>query len=180
MLLYWTTVIKVLFTGRWIVICAIHRWIVLFRQIEWNYGNSIFYSNTIYIEQSMRNIIICSSMCLYVLSSMLWFPLRFPYKNYVRFVFTSNFVYEGSCLIGVICVCLRLVVSNTYCYMSNMAGALYEVATAYSWRAHVFTTDVLVLSVLLIFLVFCDICLVYPMLPVSLVCPFFIAPSVSS
>ena len=35
-------VIKVLFTGRWIVICAIHRWIVLFRQIEWNYGNSIF------------------------------------------------------------------------------------------------------------------------------------------
>jgi hypothetical protein len=35
-------VIKVLFIGRWIVICAIHRWIVLFRQIEWNYGNSIF------------------------------------------------------------------------------------------------------------------------------------------
>jgi hypothetical protein len=35
-------VIKVLFTGRWIVICAIHRWIVLFRQIEWNYENSIF------------------------------------------------------------------------------------------------------------------------------------------
>jgi hypothetical protein len=35
-------VIKVLFTGRWIVICVIHRWIVLFRQIEWNYGNSIF------------------------------------------------------------------------------------------------------------------------------------------
>ena len=24
------------------VICAIHRWIVLFRQIEWNYENSIF------------------------------------------------------------------------------------------------------------------------------------------
>jgi hypothetical protein len=35
-------VIKVLFTGRWIVICAIHRWIVLFRQIEWNYGNGMF------------------------------------------------------------------------------------------------------------------------------------------
>ena len=35
-------VIKVLSTGRWIVICAIHRWIVLFRQIEWNYGNIIF------------------------------------------------------------------------------------------------------------------------------------------
>jgi hypothetical protein len=32
---------KVLFTGRWIVICAIHRWKVLFRQIEWNYGNGM-------------------------------------------------------------------------------------------------------------------------------------------
>ena len=36
-----THVIKVLFTGRWIVICAIHRWIILFGQIEWNYGNRI-------------------------------------------------------------------------------------------------------------------------------------------
>ena len=33
---------KVLFIGWWIVICAIHRWIVLFRQIEWNYGNGMF------------------------------------------------------------------------------------------------------------------------------------------
>jgi hypothetical protein len=32
-------VIKVLFTGRWIVTCAIHRWIILLGQIEWNYGN---------------------------------------------------------------------------------------------------------------------------------------------
>ena len=36
-------IIKVLYTaGRWIVICAIHLWIVFFRQIEWSYGNSIF------------------------------------------------------------------------------------------------------------------------------------------
>jgi hypothetical protein len=41
-------VIKVLFTGRWIVICAIHRWIVLFRQIEWNYGNSIVMQYNLY------------------------------------------------------------------------------------------------------------------------------------
>jgi hypothetical protein len=40
-------VIKVLFTGWWIVICAIHRWIVFFRQIEWNYGNSILFSSAL-------------------------------------------------------------------------------------------------------------------------------------
>ena len=55
-------VIKVLFTGRWIVIRAIHWWIVLFRQIEWNYGNIFLlqynlyrkkyekYNNTIYLS----------------------------------------------------------------------------------------------------------------------------------
>ena len=30
-------------------------------------------------------------------------------------VFTSSCLYEGSCLINVICICLRIVVSNTYC-----------------------------------------------------------------
>ena len=44
----------------------------------------------------------CLIMCLNVLSSC---TLRFPHKNHVRFVFTS-------CLM---CVCLRIVVSNTYC-----------------------------------------------------------------
>ena len=29
-------------------------------------------------------------MCLYVLSSVLWCPLRFPHKNDVRFVFISS------------------------------------------------------------------------------------------
>jgi hypothetical protein len=55
--------------------------------------------------------------------------------------------YEGSCRIYVICVCLRIVVSNTYCVVY-----------------------------------FCFVCLrpVYPMLPVSLDCQFFIAPSVFS
>ena len=47
-------------------------------------------------------------MCLYVLSSVLWYPLRFPHKNDALSVFTS------SCLIYVICVCLRRVVFNAY------------------------------------------------------------------
>ena len=47
-----------------------------------------------------------------------WVPccdVRFRIKNYVRFVFTSSCLYDGSCLIYVLCVCLRIVVSNTYC-----------------------------------------------------------------
>jgi hypothetical protein len=32
----------------------------------------------------------CPIMCLYVMGSVLWCPLRFPHKNDVRFVFTSS------------------------------------------------------------------------------------------
>jgi hypothetical protein len=56
----------------------------------------------------------CPIMCLCILSSVLWCPLRFPHNNDVRFVFTSSCLYVGSCLIYVICVCWRIVVSNTY------------------------------------------------------------------
>ena len=38
-----------------------------------------------------------------------------PHKNDVRFLFISSCLYEGSCHIYVICVCLGIVVSNTYC-----------------------------------------------------------------
>ena len=34
-------------------------------------------------------------MCLYVLSSVLWCPLRFPHKNYVLFVFNLQLFVEG-------------------------------------------------------------------------------------
>jgi hypothetical protein len=60
-------------------------------------------------------VLCCAIMFLYVLSSMLWCPLRFPHKNDLRFVFTSSCLCEPSCLIYVICVCLRIVVSNIYC-----------------------------------------------------------------
>jgi hypothetical protein len=38
--------------------------------------------------------------------------LRFQYENDVRFFFTSSCLWEGSCSIYVICVCLRVVVSK--------------------------------------------------------------------
>ena len=39
---------------------------------------------------------------------------RFPYRNDVRFVFTSSCLWDRSCFMYVICVCLHIVVSNTY------------------------------------------------------------------
>ena len=53
-------------------------------------------------------------MRLYVLSSVLWRPLRFPPKHDVRFVFTSGCLYEGSWLVNVICAYLRIFVPNKY------------------------------------------------------------------
>jgi hypothetical protein len=53
--------------------------------------------------------------CLYVLSSVLWCPLRFLHENDVRFVFASSCLWEDACLICVVCVGLHIMVSNTYC-----------------------------------------------------------------
>ena len=78
----------------------------------------------------------CPIVCLYVLRSVLWCPLRFPHNNDVLFVFTPSCLYEDLSLIYVICVWLSKVV-----------------------------------------FLLCFLRLVFPMLPVSLDFPFFIAPS---
>ena len=62
------------------------------------------------------------------------------YYNFIH----KSVCYRYSCLIYVICICLRVLVSNTYC------------------------------------VVFFFVSRVYPILPVSLGCPFLIAPSVFS
>ena len=77
----------------------------------------------------------CPIMYLYVLSSVLWCPLRFPHKNDVRFVFTS------SCF--------------AWCLMSYLRDLCLH---AYSG----------VCFLLLVFV----LCLMWPLLPVSLDCPF--------
>ena len=63
-----------------------------------------------------------------------------------KYTITSNCLQEVSCLFYVICVCLRIVACNVYCF-----------------------------ALMLISLRF-----VYPLLPVSLDCPFLIAPLVFS
>jgi hypothetical protein len=80
-------------------------------------------------------------LCVFTLSSVWWCPLWFPHKNNVRFVFTSDCLWEGSCLIYVICVCLRIVVSNRHCivfllcfssscvpYIANFSGSPFLIA----------------------------------------------------
>ena len=55
-------------------------------------------------------------LCVFAFwSCLLRCPLRFPNGNNVRFVLTSSGLYEDSCLMYVICVCLRIVMSNIYC-----------------------------------------------------------------
>jgi len=57
-------------------------------------------AHSAYIEES------CPIICLYVLNSVLWCPLRFQHKNYVWFLFTYSCLCGVSYLIYVICVCL--------------------------------------------------------------------------
>ena len=69
-----------------------------------------------FIQMSMLVYFLCCPiLSLYVLSSVLCCPLRFPHKNDFRFVFTSSCLLQGSCLIDVICVYFRIVVCNMYC-----------------------------------------------------------------
>ena len=68
-------------------------------------------------SDSSIKYVCCEHTCinLYVLCSVLWYPLRFPHKNGVRFVFTSSYFGIALMFLFVICVCLRIVVvSNTY------------------------------------------------------------------
>ena len=72
-------------------------------------------------------------MCLKVPSTVLECPLRFPHNNDVWLVFTSSVLYEVSCLIFVICVCLRVVGSNTYCAFVLFFFVLRTICYKFIW-----------------------------------------------
>jgi hypothetical protein len=57
----------------------------------------------------------CPIMYLYVLRSVLWCPLRFPHKTMFGSSLPPVVCRKAIRLIYVICVCLRRVVSTTYC-----------------------------------------------------------------
>ena len=91
-------------------------------------------------------IFVVSHYVSYVLSSMLWCPLRFQHKNNVRFVFSSSCLQEGSCLIYVTCVCLRIVMFKTYCVVflfSLSTSCVHYVANFYGWSIFEFSSGFL-------------------------------------
>jgi hypothetical protein len=93
------------------------------------FGGYIY--STVKVQQRFGGVVLCVfalwvpccdvryefRVVMSVMSSVLWCPLRFPHKNYVRFVFISGYLWEGSCLVYVICICLRVVVSNTCVFL---------------------------------------------------------------
>ena len=97
---------------------------------------------------------------------------------------TSSCLLEGADLIYVFCVCLRIVVSNTYCIVFR--SVFLRLLLTVSLDCHffigpsVFSNVYLPVSLDCHFLigpmVFSNVYLVYPMLTVSLDCHFFYCP----
>ena len=58
--------------------------------------------------------LLCMSMYLCVLCSVLCCSLWFLLTNHVRFVLTSSCLQDSACLTYVMCVCLRIVAFNKY------------------------------------------------------------------
>ena len=87
-------------------------------KMQLDFLNDDFFKNPTWLFIRVAHLLFFGSiLSIYVLTSVLWCPLRFPHKNDVRLVFTSLppvFCKEESCLINVICVCLCIVESNTY------------------------------------------------------------------
>ena len=83
-------------------------------QMMWKYGSLIQYYATSMLL-IFEVFFYCPIMCLYVLTSEFWCPLRHRHTNDVRFVFTSSCLQKGSCFIYALFVWWRIVMSNTYC-----------------------------------------------------------------
>ena len=69
-----------------------------------NYFQIIYVANLYYIFSNKQ-----------ILGSFLQDNFAFKFTQPYDHNFTSSCLQEGSCLFDVICVCLRIVVSNTYC-----------------------------------------------------------------
>jgi hypothetical protein len=76
---------------------------------------------------NLFTLLCCSITCLFVPSSALWCPLRFPHENDVRFVFASSCLWEGRRLIHLVYVCLSAVVPMICCvsYVASFSGLAF-------------------------------------------------------
>jgi len=64
---------------------------------------------------NLFSFLCCPIMYPSVLSSVLWCPLRFPHENDVRFALPPVVCRREDVLFTLFYVCLRIVVSHTYC-----------------------------------------------------------------
>jgi len=121
----------------------------------------------------------CPILCSYVLGSVLWSLLRLPHESDVRFVITSLFV--GG-LMSYLCYhfCLsRIVMSNTHWRVSYKGHELLILREHLSWPqvfcgvsvSHLFICLCCVCGFFSLFVFV--VCLVHPMLSVSLIDPYF-------
>ena len=87
---------------------------------------------------------------------------------FVWFVFTSSCLLESSCLIYVICVCLSIHFVLCFLFCFFLSHVLCTQCCHFLWIVDSWLPLWLSLTFVL--------CLVYPMLPLSLNCWFLIAP----
>ena len=118
------------------------------------------------------DFVCCPILYIYVLSPALWCMLRFPHKHDGLFFYTSSWLYDGSCLIYVTCACLRNVLC--FCFVCTSCCVPYVICVC----LHIVVSNQYCVMVFFncFFFVLCTLC----WLPVSLDCPFVIAPSVFS
>ena len=60
----------------------------------WFVSKCIVWYSLMFIILHIFSFFCCPIMCLYIV----WCPLRFPHKSDVRFVFTSSYVKDDSCV----------------------------------------------------------------------------------
>ena len=120
----------------------------------------------------------CSSFLVFCVVLLCGFMFLVPccdvrYDFRIKTKFGSSLppvVCRRACLIYVICVCLRIVLSNTYCVACFCSVGFRLVSCVWWCPTHI--------TVCFVFFV-CVLCLVYQMLPVSLDFPLLLVPSVS-
>jgi hypothetical protein len=128
---------------RWIDTNQYHYWQNIFRQKRIYHIYAYIYSYPSRSPEFIPGFLVgyvlliffcvcCPIMCLYVLSSVLWCPLRIPHKNDVRFVFVYRLLVGGrmsylryQCLFvcpthNVLCCCFSMVMSNKTTTQHNM------------------------------------------------------------
>jgi len=133
---------------------------------SWTPEFLLFFSGVCVARSLVLCVLFCRSMCVCD----------------VRFAFTSSFLYDGSCLIYDMYVCLRKVVSNTYCvvFLFCLSSSCVQWCPTHIVLCFCFVFLRLVYSGVLHILCCVFDLFFFVLLLVSLDLPFLITPSVFS